>query len=32
MPLNFVGAGGRLGFVIHNVGLQAEMNYGFARN
>jgi len=21
-----------VGFVIHNIGLQAEMNYGFARN
>jgi hypothetical protein len=29
---NFVGTGGRAGFVIHHVGLEAEMNYDFARN
>jgi hypothetical protein len=29
---NFVGAGGRVGFAYHHVGLEAEMNYDFARN
>jgi hypothetical protein len=29
---NFVGAGGRVGFAYRHVGLEAEMNYDFARN
>lgn len=29
---NFVGAGGRVGFAYHHIGLEAEMNYDFARN
>ncbi|HVT96602.1 MAG TPA: hypothetical protein VHE33_03790, partial [Acidobacteriaceae bacterium] len=29
---NFVGAGGRVGFAYHHMGLEAEMNYDFARN